>query len=229
MAILACLAPLTTRWPARWVGHILPTVNARDHPQRLYTTRDPTRVGWYEPVPEMSRRHVLAAIAAGARSVIDVGGGASSLVDHLLDEGVERVAVVDIAEAGIDVARGRLGRRASQVGWIVGDVTELDDVGRFDVWHDRAVFHFLVDPSARERYVGLSKRTVAPGGVAIMATFASDGPERCSGLPVQRYDPDGLARECGPGWRLAASERHVHNTPGGVEQRYLYCTFDRTG
>lgn len=177
----------------------------------------------------MSRRLVMAAVAEGAESVIDVGGGASLLVDQLLDLGVARVAVLDISEAGIDVARRRLGRRASGVEWIVADVTERQDVGSFDVWHDRAVFHFLLDPAARRRYVGLSERTVTPGGMAIMATFSHDGPERCSGLPVHRYEPDELARECGPRWLLSDSERHVHATPGGVEQSYVYSTFRRGG
>jgi hypothetical protein len=109
----------------------------------------------------------------------------------------------------------------------VGDVTTLDDVGSFDVWHDRAVFHFLLDPDQRRRYVALSERTVGPGGTAIIATFASDGPERCSGLEVRRYDSQDVARECGPGWRLAASERHVHTTPRGIAQRFIYATFVR--
>lgn len=121
----------------------------------------------------------------------------------------------------------RLGERAARVDWIVADVMALDDVGMFDVWHDRALFHFLLDPGARRHHVALSLRTVGPSGWAIMATFAPDGPERCSGLPVRRYDPDLLAGECGPGWQLAGSERHVHTTPGGVEQRYMYATFHR--
>jgi 2-polyprenyl-3-methyl-5-hydroxy-6-metoxy-1,4-benzoquinol methylase len=169
----------------------------------------------------------MAAVAEGAESVIDVGGGASFLVDQLLDLGVRRVAVMDISEAGIEVARQRLGRRASQVEWIVADVSALDDAGSFDVWHDRAVFHFLLDRDDRRGYVALSEQTVGPGGTAIMATFSHDGPERCSGLPVHRYEPDELARECGPMWLLSDSERYVHTTPGSVEQAYVYSTFRR--
>lgn len=202
-------------------------MSAHEHWQRIYATRRPDQVGWFEPDPTMSRRLVMAAIEQGARSVIDVGGGASFLVDHLLARGIERVAVVDISKAAIDVARHRLGERASDVEWIVADATTLDDVGTFDVWHDRAVFHFLIEPVSRHRYVALSEHTVGTGGFAVMATFAPDGPERCSGLPVQRYDPDELARECGAGWRLHLSERHVHVTPGGVEQNFVYSTFRR--
>jgi SAM-dependent methyltransferase len=198
-----------------------------EHWQRIHATRPSDQVGWFEPDPVTSRRLVAEAVEAGARSVIDIGGGASSLVDHLLGAGLERIAVVDIAGSAFDIARARLGERAHDVVWIVGDVTILDDVGTFDVWHDRAVFHFLLDPAARQRYVGLTERTVPAGGTAIMATFAPDGPERCSGLPVQRYSPEDLARECGPGWALTASQRHVHTTPLGVEQRYQYSTFRR--
>jgi len=139
------------------------------------------------------------------------------------------VAVLDVSEAGLDLARQRLGERADRVRWIVGDVTELEDVGVYDVWHDRAVFHFLLDRVARQRYVALSKRTVEPGGSAVMATFAPDGPERCSGLPVQRFGPDELALECGPGWRLSRAKGHRHTTPRGVEQRFVYAAIERMG
>ena len=206
---------------------MLQRMDPREHWQRTYTRRPPTQVGWYEPDPAMSRRLVMAAVDEGAESVIDVGGGGSLLVDQLLDLGVGRVTVMDISEAGIDVARERLGERASDVEWMVGDVTALDDVGSFDVWHDRAVFHFLLDRDARRRYVALSEQTVGLGGTAIMATFSHDGPERCSGLPVHRYEPEELAQECGPLWLLSDSERYVHLTPGGVEQAFVYSVFRR--
>lgn len=198
-----------------------------EHWQRIYTRRDSTEVGWYEPDPVLSCRFVAEAIEDGAASVIDVGGGASSLVDHLLDVGLGRVAVLDISEAALDIVRGRLGERAARVEWVVGDVTELNDLGPFDAWHDRAVFHFLLDPGARRRYVRLAERTVPPGGSAIIATFSHAGPETCSGLPVQRWEPAELAAELGPAWQLVWSERHLHTTPSGVEQAYVYCRFRR--
>lgn len=200
-----------------------------EHWQQMYMTRLPTEVGWYEPDPAMSRRLVTRALDQGAESVIDVGGGASSLVDHLLDLGVERIAVLDISEAGIALSRRRLAQRAAQVQWMIGDVTAMEDVGHFDVWHDRAVFHFLLDPEPRRRYVALCERAVGPGGTAVIATFAPDGPERCSGLPVRRYDPDDLARELGPGWDLVDSERSTHTTPSGVEQPFVYSTLRLAG
>jgi SAM-dependent methyltransferase len=198
-----------------------------DHWQRIYTTRPTDAVGWYEPDPVVSRRLVEAAVARGARSVVDIGGGASSLVDHLLGLGLDRIAVLDIAGPGLAVSRARLGARADDVEWVVADVTVPVDLGRFDVWHDRAVFHFLLDPAARARYVALARRTVPPGGVAIMATFAGDGPERCSGLPVCRYEPEALALECGPAFRLTSTTRHLHHTPLGVPQAFQYSTFER--
>jgi SAM-dependent methyltransferase len=199
----------------------------RRHWEEIYSSRSPDDVSWYEPVPLMSRKLVAEAIEEGAESVIDIGGGASSLVDHLLDFGVKRIAVVDISAAGLAVSKRRLMGRARLIEWIVGDVTTLEDLGRFDVWHDRAVFHFLTTDEDRRHYVRLAERTIRPGGTAIMATFASDGPKRCSGLQVRRYDPDQLAEQCGPGFELTQSERHVHITPRNVRQNFLYSTFRR--
>lgn len=193
----------------------------------IYATRAVDAVGWYEPDPSTSRRLVAEAVDAGARSIIDVGGGASSLVDHLLDLGLDRVAVLDVSEAGLAVARHRLGDRETAVEWVVGDVTDVSDVGRFDIWHDRAAFHFLLGDGARRRYVDLATRTVSIGGVAIVATFDQDGPERCSGMPIRRYEPEDIATEFGDGFRLTGSTRYLHHTPAGVPQRFQYSTLAR--
>jgi SAM-dependent methyltransferase len=198
-----------------------------EHWDRIYERRSPLEVSWYEPTPSISIRRVREAVAGGARSLLDIGGGASTLVDEALELGLDRIAVLDISERALNTSRGRLGSSADQVEWIVGDVTAVDDVGMFDVWHDRAVFHFLTDHLDQERYVSLCERTVAPGGSAIMATFAPDGPEMCSGLPVQRYDPATLAERCGPRFELLDSERHTHMTPREVEQRFIYASFRR--
>lgn len=193
----------------------------------IYATRDLDAVGWYEAEPRTSRELVDAALARGARRVIDVGGGGSRLVDHLVDLDLDRVAVLDISAAGLAVARHRLGARADRIEWIVGDLAEIPYVGTFDVWHDRAAFHFLLEDASRRNYARLAARTVAVGGVAIIATFADDGPERCSGLPVRRYEPAALAAELGPGFRLADSRRYLHHTPAGVPQWFQYSTLDR--
>jgi SAM-dependent methyltransferase len=202
-------------------------VTTFDHWQRIYTTRGPSDVGFYEPDPATSRHLVEDAVDAGARSVIDVGGGAAFLVDALLELDLDRIAVLDLSPAAIERAQARLGERADRVEWIAGDITAIESVGRFDLWHDRAVFHFLMEADDRRHYTELASRTVPDGGRAIIATFALDGPERCSGLPVHRYDAEGIAAECGPDWRLLEGERHTHLTPLGIEQRYVYATLAR--
>ena len=193
----------------------------------IYATRAVDTVGWYEPDPVNSQELVAEAVARGGRSIIDVGGGASSLVDHLLVLGLDRIAVLDISEAGLAVSRHRLGPRAEAIEWIVGDVAAVDDVGAFDIWHDRAAFHFLLDEAARRRYVRLAERTVRVGGTAIIATFADDGPERCSGMPVRRYDPPEIAQEWGAAFQLIGSRRYIHQTPAGVAQSFQYSTLER--
>jgi 2-polyprenyl-3-methyl-5-hydroxy-6-metoxy-1,4-benzoquinol methylase len=202
-------------------------VDRRSHWERIYATRAPDLVSWYEAVPTVSLRWVHEAIARGARSVIDIGGGASTLVDHLVDLELERVAVLDVSERALAIARARLGSKAADVEWIVGDVVHVQDLGRFDVWHDRAVFHFLTDADDRKRYVSRCRRTISPGGTAIMATFALDGPETCSGLRVCRYGASELARECGPAFTLVDSEPYRHTTPRRVVQSFLYASFRR--
>jgi SAM-dependent methyltransferase len=193
----------------------------------LYATRALDTLGWYEPEPSTSLRLVDDAVRAGARSIIDVGGGGSFLVDRLVDLGLDRVTIVDVSEAGMAVAKHRLGRRASSVDWIVGDLAALPNVGTADLWHDRAAFHFLLEADARARYAGLAARTVPVGGSAIVATFAEDGPERCSGMPIQRYDAASLAAEFHPAFRLTGEHRYSHHTPAGFEQRFLYVTLER--
>jgi SAM-dependent methyltransferase len=202
-------------------------MNRTGHWDRIYERRSPREVSWYERTPTISIRRVREAVLGGARSLLDVGGGASTLVDEALELGLHRIAVLDISEGALQASRERLGTRADQVEWLVGDVTAIDNVGMFDIWHDRAVLHFFTDAFEQERYVSLCERTVAPGGIAIVATFAPDGPEMCSGLPVQRYDAIGLAQRCGPRFELLDSERHVHLTPRGVQQRFMYTSFRR--
>ena len=194
---------------------------------RIYATRAMDSVGWFEPDPVNSRDLVGLGVARGARSIIDIGGGASGLVDHLVGLGLDRIAVLDISDAALAIARHRLGPEADRVTWVVGDVAGIDDVGEYDIWHDRAAFHFLLDPAAQRRYVRLAERTVPIGGIAIIATFADDGPERCSGMPIVRYEPERLASTLGDGFRLIDSRRYLHHTPAGVPQQFQYSTLER--
>lgn len=160
-------------------------------------------------------------------AVIDVGAGTSPLCARLLDAGFA-VTVLDIAASAIDRARQRLGERAARVEWVVADVTQIESVGVFDLWHDRAVFHFLTEPEDRARYVDLLSRSIPSGGHAVIATFAPEGPDQCSGLPVRRYDSTALSRELGEGFELRKSVPETHLTPWGKPQAFQYSLFRRT-
>lgn len=195
------------------------------HWDNVYTTKPPDTVSWYQAVPRLSL-DLIRECAAPPATVLDVGGGASYLVDHLLAAGY-RVGVLDISQAALAITRARLGARADDVAWFVGDVTEFASNNAWDVWHDRAVFHFLTDPAQRKTYVKSLERATKSGSFVIIATFGPEGPERCSGLPVQRYSPEALAAELGPSYRLVKTEWNDHKTPSGGSQQFIYCVFQR--
>jgi SAM-dependent methyltransferase len=199
----------------------------KEHWEKVYTVKGEADVSWYQPTAAVSLDLIRVAVPSGGR-VLDVGGGASMLVDRLLDSGGYDIAVLDIAEAALAKAKGRLGPRAERVKWLRADITADPDLGQFDLWHDRAVFHFLTDRSDRQRYVSLLTRSVPPGGHVIIATFALDGPTKCSGLEVARYDGPSLARELGPGLALMKTVPEVHVTPWGAGQSFQYSVFTRT-
>ena len=199
----------------------------REHWNTVYRTKAPDRVSWFQPKPEPSLRTLDELRVPTTASLIDVGGGASSLVDHLLDRGWTDLTVLDIAEPALTAAQARLGPAADRVRWEVADVTQWRPSRVYDVWHDRAVFHFLTDPTGREAYRGALGSSVAPGGLVLIATFALDGPERCSGLPVQRYDAAALSRELGAGFSLLRDWREAHTMPGGGQQNFNWCVFHR--
>lgn len=199
----------------------------RSHWDGVYATKPVDGVSWYQAQPSTSLALLAKAGLGSDVSVVDVGGGASQLVGALLDAGVRDVAVLDVAETALAHVKACLGDRASLVTWIVSDVTEWTPARTFDVWHDRALFHFLTEERHREAYRHAMDAALRGGGQAIIATFAPDGPERCSGLPVVRYDAAGLAAELGPGYRLLETRTEDHATPTGNVQRFLYCRFVR--
>jgi trans-aconitate methyltransferase len=201
--------------------------STKDHWETVYATRDETEVSWFQDSPSLSLELIEALKPAKDASVIDIGGGASRLVDGLLERGFRRVTVLDISASALDLAALRLGRRASEAQWIVDDVTVWEPTRRFDIWHDRAAFHFLVEAADRAAYVARLSQALAPGGHAIIATFAADGPEKCSGLPVHRTDAAGLAKELGEGFTLIDSRRHDHATPKNSSQRFQFSVFQR--
>jgi SAM-dependent methyltransferase len=203
--------------------------NPKDHWEAVYTTRDETGVSWFQDNPLQSLELIEQTRPGKDAAIIDIGGGASRLADGLLERGFRRVTVLDISAAALDLAALRLGRRASEVQWIVEDVTAWEPAQRFDIWHDRAAFHFLVEPADRAAYIARLKQALVPGGYAIIATFASDGPERCSGLPVHRYDAAELAKELGEEFVLLDSRPHDHATPSNARQRFQFSMFRRRG
>lgn len=204
-------------------------MGGKSHWERVYATTSPDQLSWYQERPELSLRLIQAAGVRPESRIIDVGGGASTLVDVLLDEGFANVAVLDLAEGPIEQAKARLGSRAEAVEWLVADVTEFDPPHSFDLWHDRAVFHFLTEARDRSRYRRALLESLRPSGQAIVATFAMTGPERCSGLDVVRYSPESLNGELGADFELLEACAQRHTTPGGATQDFIYCRFRRAG
>ena len=202
---------------------------ARDrhtHWNTVYATKGECDVSWFEPSPAMSLRLIDAAGLTKETCVIDVGGGESRLIDHLVARGLTCLAVLDISELALQRAQARLGGAATGVKWIASDVTAEWTLKPVDIWHDRAVFHFLIDQDDRRRYRQRLSRMLKAGGAAIIATFALDGPESCSGLPVWRYSPETLEAELGREFRLIESAPHQHRTPWGTTQSFQYSRFE---
>jgi len=197
----------------------------QQHWEAVYAGRDPDEVSWYQARPEYSLAMIRDTGKGPDAGILDIGGGTSRLVDCLLDDGYRDITVLDIAESAIRQARGRLGKRAGRVRWLAQDVTDGLGGEACDIWHDRAVFHFLVDAGARRRYLEVLGETLRPGGDLIMATFAPDGPDQCSGLPVLRYDPEALGGTLGPRYLLLDTRTEAHRTPGGKTQHFVYCRF----
>ncbi len=197
-------------------------LNRQAHWEQVYAAKPETAVSWYQDQPEPSLSWIRELAPADRGRILDVGGGASMLVDHLLALPLERITVLDLSATALRRAKARLGSRSERVDWRVADVTEVADLGPYDLWHDRAVFHFLTDPLDRRRYVERARRTIRPGGHLLIATFAPDGPERCSNLAVCRYDADSLSQELGPDFALVRQARILHTTPSGASQPLNY-------
>lgn len=199
-------------------------MDPKRHWEQVYGGKAADAVSWFEPHAATSLALIERAAPGVSARIIDVGGGASTLVDDLLVAGYSDVTVVDLSAAALAAAQARLGPIARRVHWLVGDITSMDLPGPpYDLWHDRAVFHFLVEEAARRAYVAQVLRAVRPGGHVIVATFGAQGPTQCSGLPVKRYDADALHDEFGRAFDLVEHREHEHRTPGGVVQQFVYC------
>lgn len=202
----------------------LTSMDARTHWEKIYTEKAPEAVSWYRQHLETSLALIEQAAAARSASVIDVGGGQSTLVDDLLACGYENITVLDISQTAIDANRRRLGKASERVRWRVADITKAElEASAYDVWHDRAVFHFLTATSDRVAYVRQVACAVRPGGHVIVSTFGPEGPRKCSGLDVVRYDAETLHKEFGVQFRLLRSSEELHRTPLGTIQQFLYC------
>jgi SAM-dependent methyltransferase len=199
-------------------------MNSQNHWERIYAEKAPDAVSWYRPHLEKSLSLIEQFAPTRSAAIIDVGAGESTLVDDLLARGYENITVLDISQAAINASRSRLGSASERISWLVADITGVNlDVSAYDVWHDRAVFHFLTSGSDRVAYVRQVARAVRRGGHVIVSTFGPDGPAKCSGLDVIRYDADSLHREFGVQFQLLTSSKELHQTPSGTLQQFLYC------
>ncbi len=199
-------------------------MDVQQHWERIHSTKAPDRVSWFSPHLDTSLSLIERAVSNRSASIIDVGGGASTLVDDLIGRGFKNAIVLDISQAAIDIAKKRLGEAAELVQWMCGDVTRVTLPARaYDMWHDRAVFHFLTTPEERLGYVRNVTLAVKPGGHVIVSTFGPEGPDKCSGLDVMRYDAGSLHQEFGRRFRLVESSQELHHTPSGTIQQFLYC------
>ena len=199
-------------------------MQTKEHWENVYSSKASDEVSWFQEHAALSLQLIRDAEVPPSASIIDVGGGASTLVDDLLVEGFGQITVLDLSAAALSTAKTRLGERAADVQWLVADILEVQlPEAAYDVWHDRAVFHFLTTAEQRHAYVRAVLRAVKPGGLVIVATFAEDGPEKCSGLPVMRYNADQLHAEFGQPFLLLGHEQESHHTPGGNEQKFVYC------
>lgn len=205
-------------------------MQSKDHWENVYSTKAADAVSWFQPHADLSLDIIRSTQLGKEAAIIDVGGGASTLVDDLVANGYTDLTVLDLSGAALNAARKRLGAEENKVRWIEADITQIDlHTNRYDIWHDRAVFHFLTDAADRAAYVRTVLRSVKPGGHVIVATFAEDGPLQCSGLPVMRYRPDELHDQFGAAFQLLDHRKEEHRTPTGKVQSFVYCYCRRVG
>lgn len=197
------------------------------HWQNVYTKKGENEVSWFQENPAPSLELIAQVGATSTSAIIDIGGGASRLVDNLVELDFENITVLDLSEAALEAAKDRLGGRAARVQWIVADATVWEPREAYDIWHDRAAFHFLTEERDRAAYIARLEGALKVGGHAIIATFALDGPERCSGLAVVRYDPVSLGQTLGRTFQLVDTRRHAHATPWGSNQSFQFSVFRR--
>ncbi len=201
--------------------------NRKAHWQSVYREKSPSDVSWYQTESRLSLELIHRTGVSGDEPMLDVGGGASVLVDFLYDDGFTDLSVLDISGKALVEAKSRLGDKSTNITWIECDITEFNPRRKYALWHDRAVFHFLTDASDRRKYVSALTRALVPGGHLIIAAFAIGGPDKCSGLEIVQYDASKMKAELGGEFNLLEERGEVHVTPAGREQEFLYCRFGR--
>lgn len=202
-------------------------IDRTQHWQQVYTTKHENEVSWFQERPDISLAMIKAAGARPESAIVDIGGGASRLVDVLLQDGYRALTVLDLSAAALEAAKQRVGRASADVDWIEADVTTWQPQRQYDIWHDRAAFHFLTEHADRAAYIERLRQALVPTGQAIIGTFALDGPEKCSGLPVQRYDARSLADTLGSDFRLLETRSEIHRTPWQSTQSFQFSRFAR--
>jgi trans-aconitate methyltransferase len=200
-------------------------MDKKAHWEDVYRKKKVDEVSWYQPQPGLSLHMIAAAKLDRDAAIIDVGGGASRLIDNLVIQGYTNLSVLDISGESLTCAKERVGPAGQNVQWIESDITVFNPSQKFHFWHDRAVFHFLTDPGERTRYLEVMNKSLASGAYVLIATFAPDGPEKCSGLPVQRYSHESLQQTLGPAYKIVAHEQETHSTPSGGQQKFIYALF----
>jgi len=199
--------------------------NRKQHWERVYKKNKPDELGWYQDYPETSLKLITATGVGVDSDIIDVGGGTSKLIGTLLDQGYKRLTVLDISGSSIEKVKINLGEKSNRINWIEADVTKYSFMEQYDIWHDRAVFHFLTEAKDRKGYINALNKTLKLNGHLIIATFALKGPPKCSGLPVTRYSPETLQNELGDNFKLVKAIVEGHVTPSGVRQKFIFCRF----
>ncbi len=199
----------------------------KDYWERIYQNRSLSESGWYQPIPESSLNLIAASKISKEDRIIDVGGGDSLLVDHLLHLGYQDITVLDISQGAIEKAKKRLGPLAEKVTWICSDITEYQDSTTFDLWHDRACLHFLTQDADVKLYKEIVEQYISPKGTMILGTFSKTGPEKCSGLPIHQYDSNELTELFSGEFLSVESFETVHVTPSKTEQNYVFCRFKK--
>jgi trans-aconitate methyltransferase len=197
-------------------------VERKDHWESVYRQKAVEETSWHQPSPKMSLIMIGRTAVSVKTPIIDIGGGASLLADHLLGLGYRDVTVLDISRAALEQAQSRLGDRSKQLNWIEADVTRFKPARQYGLWHDRAAFHFLTETGDRQKYARVLEKALEPGGQAIIATFSPQGPKKCSGLDIVRYDAQKIEKTLGPAFRLLEQQEDLHTTPAGREQRFNY-------